>query len=191
MASKFVKQVLEQHLDITRQTILANSELLLCIAEVAVEALRRGSKLMFCGNGGSAADSQHIAAEFVNRFKLERNPLPAIALTTDTSILTAISNDYSYKDVFLKQVQALGREGDMLFGISTSGTSINVIKALEWGRGNGLITVGFAGENTEAMKSCCHYVFSVHSGDTPRIQEVHILAAHILCEMIERSFFNE
>ena len=160
-----------------------------CARELA-KRMEQGKKLLLFGNGGSAADSQHIAAEFVNRLRMERRPLPAIALTTDTSIITAIGNDYTYDDIFLKQVQALGNKGDIALGITTSGNSPNVIKAIKEARDLGLFTIGFSGAGGR-LKEICDMPFCVPSGATVRIQEVHIMLAHILCDLTERLMFDE
>ncbi len=159
-----------------------------CAAMMAL-AFKNGRKILLFGNGGSAADCQHIAAEFVNRFQMERKPLPAIALTTDTSIITSIGNDYSFEDIFFKQIQALGNKGDIALGISTSGNSPNVIKAVEEAKDMGLTIIGFSG-NKGRLKALSDIPFCVDSDTTARIQEVHILLAHILCDLTERIFFN-
>ncbi len=164
------------------------------IKKVAVElydVFRKGGKLLICGNGGSAADAQHIAAEFVNRFRIERAPLPAIALTTDSSILTSIGNDYDYVEVFSKQVRALGNKGDMLFAISTSGTSKNVLVALKEAKEKGLITVGFSGDYREEMGRLCDYYIALPSRNTPRIQEVLLVVEHAICELIDEYWRRE
>ena len=158
-------------------------------AEEMGRCLKTGRKILLFGNGGSAADCQHIAAEFVNRFQMERPPLAAIALTCDTSILTSIGNDYSFDDIFLKQVQALGKKGDIALGISTSGNSANVVKAAREAKDKGLFLVGFSGKGG-ALKDLCDICFCVDSPVTARIQEVHILLAHILCDLTERILHN-
>ncbi len=163
-------------------TILEN------IASEIISSIKDGNKLMICGNGGSAADAQHMAAEFVNRFLKERKPLPAIALTTDTSNLTSIANDYSFDDVFLKQVEAIGKKGDVLIGISTSGNSSNVFKALDKAKSMGIKTVGFLGKNGGKIKEVCDLVLIVPSDSTPRIQEVHGFIIHVICEIVENEF---
>lgn len=160
------------------------------IAREMAVCLAQGGKLLFCGNGGSAADSQHLAAEFVNRFQLERPPLPAMALTTDTSILTAIGNDYDFDQIFLKQVQAFGLEGDILVGISTSGHSKNIIAALEWATDNGLITVGLLGKNGGGMLPLCRHALVVEDGDTPIIQEIQIAVGHMFCRLVDYFLFE-
>jgi D-sedoheptulose 7-phosphate isomerase len=150
----------------------------------------RGNKLLLCGNGGSAADAQHVAAEFVNRFRFERGALPAIALSTDTSILTSIGNDSAFADIFSRQVEALGREGDILVGLSTSGRSANVLKALQVARGRKLTTVGFTGaDGRETMGPLSDYCLVVPSNDTPRIQECHEFIWHVICGMVESRMF--
>ncbi|MEX1301316.1 MAG: D-sedoheptulose 7-phosphate isomerase [Desulfotignum sp.] len=158
-----------------------------CARKMA-DTLASGGKILLFGNGGSAADCQHIAAEFVNRFMMERPPLAAIALTCDTSILTSIGNDYSFDDIFLKQVQAIGRPGDLCIAISTSGNSPNVIRAADEAKQMGLFLVGFSGTGGR-LKELSDIPFCVHSPVTARIQETHILLAHILCDLTERMLF--
>ena len=160
------------------------------MAEMIAAAFNRGHRLFLFGNGGSAADAQHVAAEFVNRFQLERRPLPALALTVDTSILTSISNDYQFEDVFLKQLQALGQAGDVALGITTSGRSPNVLKALQWARENGLRTLGWAGAETTEMDACCDLILHIPSRVTARVQECHITFAHVLCQLVEEMLFG-
>ncbi len=172
------------------RTISSNEDKILLAAETILNCLLHGNKVLLCGNGGSASDSQHIAAEFVNRFKMERRPLPAIALTTDTSILTAIANDYSFDEVFKKQVEALGSLGDVLIGISTSGNSKNVIAALKKAKEKGIITIGLTGKGKCQMDEICDINIKVESKDTPRIQEVHIFLGHVICDIVERGISN-
>lgn len=148
-----------------------------------------GNKLFFFGNGGSAADAQHLAAEFVNRYVMDRPPLPAIALTTDTSILTSVSNDLSFNEIFAKQLRALGKEGDVAIGISTSGNSPNIIKAFEVAKEMGMKTVALTGNDGGALAKMADFPLVVPSTSTPRIQEAHILIGHILCEMVEHYLF--
>jgi D-sedoheptulose 7-phosphate isomerase len=155
---------------------------------ICVNALKNGNKILFFGNGGSAADAQHIAAELVGRYKRERRGLSGIALTTDTSALTAIGNDYGYDHLFDRQVDALANTGDVLVGISTSGNSKNVINALKLGRELGCVTVGLTGRDGGAMRAFCDLNIIVPSHDTPRIQEVHILIGHTLCQIIDDQF---
>lgn len=156
------------------------------IADALAETLEKGGKVLLCGNGGSAADAQHIAAELVGRYELERAPLPAIALTTDTSALTAIANDYGFDHVFERQVLALGKKGDVLIGISTSGKSQSILLALDAARQNGLVTVGFTGARGGDMSSCCDMVLNAPSNKTAIIQQIHITAAHAICGLVER-----
>lgn len=155
------------------------------IVRITVDALRAGNKLFFCGNGGSAADSQHLAAEFVGRYEKERRSLPAIALTTDTSALTAIANDYSYERVFERQLEGLGRKGDVLFGISTSGNSKNVLAAAKRAKEMGIKVVVFTGGAGGALKDLADAAFVAPVKKTSRIQESHIMVGHILCERVD------
>lgn len=149
-------------------------------------SIKNGGKLLICGNGGSAADAQHIAAEFVGRFVMERKGFPAVALTTDTSNLTAIANDYSYDDVFRRQVEALGNNGDVLIGISTSGNSENVIRAIEEAKKNGMTVIGLTGKTGGKMKDMCDVTFVFEIKDTARIQELHMMTYHLICEFSEK-----
>jgi D-sedoheptulose 7-phosphate isomerase len=158
-------------------------------ADLAVAVLRRRNKILFCGNGGSAADAQHWAGELVSRFHYDRPGLAAVALTTDTSVLTAIGNDYGYEHAFARQVDAIGAPGDLLVAISTSGRSPNVLAALRAGRAKGLVTVGLTGANGEPMASLCEICLAVPSTVTPRIQECHEVIGHTLCMLIERRMF--
>lgn len=155
------------------------------IAEALAQALLSGRKILLCGNGGSAADSQHIAAEFVGRFKRERRSLPALALTTDTSVLTAIGNDYAYEQVFSRQVEGLGEKGDVLIALSTSGHSKNVLEAVRAAKAKGLTTMGLTGIEGGALKGIVDFCFQAQSQETPHIQEVHITALHALSEVVE------
>ena len=159
--------------------------LLQTIAEELAKSIKNRHKILWCGNGGSAGDSQHLAAELVGRFRRDRRGLPSIALTTDTSILTAIANDFGYEDVFRRQVEALGVPGDVLVGVSTSGNSKNVCRALELGRSMGLITVVMTGRGGGEMAGLADYSLCIDSSDTARIQEAHILAGHMFCDWIE------
>ncbi|MFQ5586146.1 MAG: D-sedoheptulose 7-phosphate isomerase [Thermodesulfobacteriota bacterium] len=170
---------------------MKNAALLAAAAEAIADAFTAGGKLLIIGNGGSAADAQHIAAEFVNRFVIERPPLPAVALTTDTSVLTSIGNDYSYDQTFSKQVKALGREGDVLLAISTSGNSPNVIKALQIASKGGLKVIGLTGKDGGKMAKKSDLLLNVESDSTARIQETHITAAHILCELVDHLLFQQ
>lgn len=160
-------------------------DLLERMAEEMAESLRAGRKILLCGNGGSAADSQHIAAEFIGRFKRERPSLPAIALTTDTSVLTAVGNDYSYEQIFSRQVEGLGEAGDVLIAISTSGNSKNILEAVKAAKARDLTTLGFTGAKGGALKDLVDFCFQAQSSHTPHIQEVHITALHALSEVVE------
>jgi D-sedoheptulose 7-phosphate isomerase len=155
--------------------------------ESVIHALQSGGKVLLCGNGGSAADSQHIAAELVGRFKKDRKGMPAIALTTDTSILTSVANDFGYEEVFRRQVEALGEGGDVLIGISTSGRSKNVVLAIQKAREMGIVTVALIGGDTGPVSDAADMTVSIPSPDTPRIQEGHITFGHILCDLVERA----
>jgi D-sedoheptulose 7-phosphate isomerase len=174
------------------QRMSTDSALLSAVEQVVgacVEALRRGNKILFAGNGGSAADAQHLAAELVSRYAYDRPGLPALALTTDTSVLTAIGNDYGYEHLFARQLEAVGAAGDVFFGLSTSGRSPNVLKALHAARAKGLITVGMTGRAGGQMAEGCDYVLRVPSDLTPRIQEGHIAIGHAICQCIEAQLF--
>jgi D-sedoheptulose 7-phosphate isomerase len=164
--------------------------LLEAIAGRCIAALRADHKILFAGNGGSAGDAQHLAAEFVSRFNFDRPGLSAFALTTDTSALTAIGNDYGYEKLFARQVQAVGKRGDVFFGISTSGKSPNILRALEECRSKGIATVGFTGESGGMMPPLCDYCVRVPSSETPKIQEGHITLGHIVCGLVEREMFT-
>lgn len=155
------------------------------VSREAIRVVQEGGRIFLFGNGGSAADAQHIAGELVGRFMRERAGLPAVALTTDTSVLTAIGNDYGFEEIFSRQVDALVREGDMAIGISTSGGSVNVVKGLELAKAKGAITVALTGETEGPLSRIAHFCIRVPSQDTPRIQEAHIVVGHILCEAIE------
>ena len=156
-------------------------------AEAVIDALRSGGKVLLCGNGGSAADSQHIAAEFVGRFRFDRKAMPAIALTTDTSILTAVGNDYGYDEVFRRQVEALGHKGDVLIGISTSGRSPNVLRAIEEAKERGMVTIALIGGKECPMSEISDITVQIPSEDSPRIQEGHMTFGHILCDLVEKT----
>ena len=164
-----------------------NSQKLKDIAELFIQAIKNKGKILFFGNGGSAADAQHLAAEYVGRFKLERSAMAAIALTTDTSILTAVGNDYGFDEIFTRQIEALASKNDVAVGISTSGKSNNVKKALDKAKDLGLKTVGFLGRDGGDLKDIVDIELTVPSFDTPRIQEIHALAGHIICEIVEKS----
>ena len=176
-----------------KKRIIENKTLLETILKIAKEiilAFNNDKKVLFCGNGGSAADAQHIAAELSGKFYFDREPLFAEALHVNTSYLTAVANDYSYDEIYSRLLKAKGRKGDILIGISTSGNSKNVIKAIEVANSIGMITVGMTGETGGKMKDICKYLINVPSKDTPRIQEAHIMIGHIICEIVERELFN-
>jgi D-sedoheptulose 7-phosphate isomerase len=159
-------------------------------ANVCIDSLRAGGKILLAGNGGSAADAQHIAGEFVSRFAFDRPGLPAMALTVDTSILTAIGNDYGYEKLFARQVQANGNRGDVFIGYSTSGTSPNILRAFEEARKQGLVCIGLTGNRGGPMLELCDYLLEVPSNDTPKIQEGHLVLGHILCGLVEQALFK-
>lgn len=169
------------------QALLGN---LVGAAEACVSCLKNGGKILLAGNGGSAADAQHIAGELVSRFAFDRRGLPAVALTTDTSVITAIGNDYGYEKLFSRQIQAQGRPGDVFVAYSTSGNSKNVLLGLEEARRMDLVCVGFTGNRQSAMVGLCDYVMQVPSGVTPKIQEGHLVLGHILCGLIENALFG-
>lgn len=161
------------------------------ISNRIIHCLQSGGKILICGNGGSAADSQHFAAELVGRFAFDRKALPAVALTTDTSIITAVSNDYSFDEIFSRQIEALCKNGDVVVGISTSGNSPNVIKALQKAKELGAITCALLGHQGGTIKDIASYAYVVPSNESARIQEVHIMMEHIICQMVEKIYFNK
>ena len=185
-----IAQIFRESADLKLRFIRQNADLLIQVVRMIVEAFKGGNKVLLFGNGGSAADAQHIAAEFVNRFLIERPPLPALALSTDTSVLTSISNDYGYVDSFAKQIKALGKKGDVAIGISTSGSAANVIKAVKVAKEMGLKTVGLTGNDGGELAKGVDIALIVASPVTPRIQEVHITIGHVLCEMVDRMLFQ-
>jgi D-sedoheptulose 7-phosphate isomerase len=175
------------------ERVTADGDFLTAVGAIAAriaQTLRQGGKLLIAGNGGSAADAQHVAAEFLSRFGFDRNPLPAIALTTDTSVLTAIGNDYGFEHVFERQVRGLGRKGDTLMAISTSGRSPNVMAALKAAREAGMTTIGFSGSSGE-MHALCDLFLAVPSRETALIQQIHITAFHAICGIVERELFPQ
>ena len=187
-----IKNIIQSSVDV-KQQIVANETLLLKIEQVTkavAQAFANGNKVLFCGNGGSAADAQHLAAEFSGRFYTDRDPLPSEALHCNTSYLTAVANDYSFDVVYSRMVKGMGKPGDVLIGLSTSGNSVNIIKAMEQATAIGMITVCFTGETGGKLKDHCTYLINVPSKDTPRIQESHIMIGHIVCELVERELFN-
>ena len=186
---KIILKRFKESSDVKTRFLKENLSKLLEVIKLISHAFEAGNKLFFFGNGGSAADAQHLAAEFVNRYIMDRPPLPAVALTTDTSILTSISNDFGFGEIFAKQLRALGKEGDVAIGISTSGNSANVLKAFEVAKEMGMKTVALAGNDGGALAKTADVSLVVSSTSTPRIQETHILIGHILCEMVEHKIF--
>ena len=187
-----IKKIIQASIDV-KQQVLKNEKLIDSIEKVVgviVDSFKNGRHVYFCGNGGSAADAQHLAAEFSGRFYTDRKALPAEALHCNTSYLTAVANDYSYDVVYSRIIDGIGREGDVLVGLSTSGNSKNIIKAFEKAREKKIITVGFTGESGGGMRSCSDYLINVPSSDTPRIQESHIMAGHIICQLVEERYFQ-
>jgi len=184
---RIVEDSIRAHEKLLKESLSGLAE----IAEVLAHALRTGHKVLFCGNGGSAADAQHVAAELVGRFAIEREPYPALALTTDTSILTAVGNDWDFKDVFARQVRAHARPGDIVVGISTSGRSPNVVRALEAAREKGAFGIAFTGRNGGPIAKAAKLAFKAPEAATPRVQELHILAWHGICEIVEACLVAE
>jgi len=186
--NEIIEATLQDSITVKRQFIADNTAAITAMAQRIADAMVSGHKVLLFGNGGSAADAQHLAAEFVNRFVIERHPLAAIALTTDTSILTSIGNDYSFEEVFSKQVRALGRPDDVAVGISTSGNSPNVIAAMTAATAQGLTTIGFSGAGGR-LPEVSDLCLTVPSPTTARVQECHILAGHIICDLVDRILF--
>jgi D-sedoheptulose 7-phosphate isomerase len=187
-----VKKIISASIEV-KQKLLLNESMLKTVQEVVgtiVKCFQSGHRVYFAGNGGSAADAQHLAAEFSGRFYTDRLALPAEALHCNTSYLTAVANDYSYDEVYARLIRGIGLAGDVLVGLSTSGNSGNIVKAFEVARQKKLITVGFTGEGGGKMKPLSDFLFNVPSNDTPRIQESHILLGHIVCEMVENEYFK-
>jgi D-sedoheptulose 7-phosphate isomerase len=188
----FIKQRIEESIE-TKKKLLANEQLLQTIEKVSaaiLQALKEGNKVLFCGNGGSAADAQHLAAEFSGRFYINRKALPAEALHCNTSYLTAVANDYSFDVIYSRIIEGIGNKGDVLIGLSTSGNSKNIIEAFRSAKAAGMITIAFTGETGGAMKDIVDYLINVPSTNTPRIQESHITVGHIVCEWVEQSYFQ-
>ncbi len=188
-----IKRQIEESIKV-KKLVLNDEKILESIKEASklcCEALQKGNKIIFAGNGGSAADAQHLAGELVNRFGFERPGIAAIAITTDTSILTSISNDYGFKRLFARQIEAIGKKGDILFSFSTSGNSDNIIEGIKEARKKGIINIGFTGKSGGKMKTMCDLCLTIPSDETPRIQESHILIGHIICSSIENSMFGK
>jgi len=185
---KQIQSIIGTHSAMVAEFQAAGVDTVAAAAEAITRSLRQNGRLYICGNGGSAADAQHIASEFVGRFKCERQALPAVALTTDTSTITSVSNDYGYENVFLRQVEALVRQGDILWAISTSGTSANVIAAAEAARQSGATVLAFTGKAGSRLETLADICFCAESSSTARTQEIHQLAYHIICELVEQDF---
>ncbi len=188
---KKIKTIIQASIE-TKQQVLQNEELLNTICEVVnliVAAFKNGNRVYFCGNGGSAADAQHLAAEFSGRFYTDRKALPAEALHCNTSYLTAVANDYGYDVVYSRMIDGIGQNGDVLVGLSTSGNSANIIKAFETAKEKGITTVAFTGLSGGQMKSTSDYLINIPSADTPRIQESHIMVGHIICQLVEEKIY--
>jgi len=186
-----IKNIIQASISVKEQ-VLENEELLAIVSdtvEAIVTALRNGNRIYFCGNGGSAADAQHLAAEFSGRFYVDRKALPAEALHCNTSYMTAVANDYSYDLVYARLIEGIGQSGDVLVGLSTSGNSSNIVKAFEVSKGKGIVTVGFTGLTGGLMKELSDFLINVPSMDTPRIQESHIMLGHIICQLVEEKYF--
>ncbi len=187
-----VSNIIQASIDV-KQALLADEVLINTIAnavEIITTAFKNGNKVLFCGNGGSAADAQHLAAEFSGRFYTDRHALPAEALHVNTSYLTAVANDYSFDVVYSRMISGIGNKGDVLIGLSTSGNSGNIINAINAAKEKGMTTIGFTGATGGKMKDVCELLLNVPSTDTPRIQESHILVGHIICELVEKAYFN-
>lgn len=186
-----IKKIIKASID-TKQSVLQNEGLLKAIAasvDVIVNAFRNGNRVYFCGNGGSAADAQHLAAEFSGRFYTNRKALPAEALHCNTSYLTAVANDYGFDEIYSRLIDGIGEAGDVLVGLSTSGTSTNITKAFETAKKKNMITIGFTGKSGGNMKPLCDHLVNIPSTDTPRIQESHIMVGHIICQLVEEAYF--
>jgi D-sedoheptulose 7-phosphate isomerase len=188
-----IKQIITASITV-KQSLLKDEAMLQTVSVIAdaiTQALRNGNRVYLCGNGGSAADAQHLAAEFSGRFYTDRKALPAEALHCNTSYLTAVANDYSYDVVYARLIEGIANKGDVLIGLSTSGNSGNIVKAFEVARTKGIITVGFTGASGGVMQSVSDYLLNVPSTDTPRIQESHIMLGHIICQLVEEQYFAQ
>ncbi len=187
-----IKNIIQASID-TKQQVLENEELITTInkvVDVITSAFKNGHRVYFCGNGGSAADAQHLAAEFSGRFYTDRKALPAEALHCNTSYLTAVANDYGYDVVYARMIEGIGQKGDVLVGLSTSGNSANIIHAFESAKQKGMSTIAFTGISGGQMRSLSDHLINIPSSDTPRIQESHIMAGHIICQLVEEKMFN-
>ena len=190
--NKKISDIIQESINV-KAAILKDEKLIQILAECTneiVKSFQNGNKVLFCGNGGSAADAQHLAAEFSGRFYTDRDALPAEALHVNTSYLTAVANDYSYDVVYSRLIKGIGNKGDVLVGLSTSGNSGNIVKAFEMAKEKGMITVGLTGATGGKMKELSDFLLNVPSTDTPRIQESHILLGHIICQLVEEKYFN-
>ena len=188
-----IQQAISESIQV-KEKLLADEQLLSLVgtvSDICTSAFCDGNKVLFCGNGGSAADAQHLAAELSGRFYFDRNPLPSEALHVNTSYLTAVANDYSYDEIYARAIKGQGKKGDVLIGLSTSGNSPNIVKAFETANKLGVITIGITGESGGKMKDLADFLINVPSTDTPRIQESHILIGHIICELIENKLFTK
>ena len=187
-----IKSIIQSSIDV-KQEVLQNEDLLSTVnaaVEAITSSLKKGCRIYFCGNGGSAADAQHLAAEFSGRFYTDRKALPAEALHCNTSYLTAVANDYSFDVIYARLIDGIGNKGDVLVGLSTSGNSGNIVKAFEVAKQKGITTIGFTGAGGGAMKSLSDYLINIPSKDTPRIQESHIMIGHIICQLVEENYFS-
>ena len=190
--NKRIKEIIQQSISV-KENLMGRDDLVEVIEAIVTEivlAFRAGNRIYFCGNGGSAADAQHLAAEFSGRFYKDRLALPAEALHCNTSYLTAAANDYGYEHVYARLIEGIGQPGDVLIGLSTSGNSVNIIEALQKAKRKGMVTVGFTGDTGGAMKDECDFLLAIPSKDTPRIQECHIMVGHIICELVESQYFD-
>ena len=188
---EIIKNAFQESAQIKVRFIKDNLGQIVKVVNVITASLKKGNTILLFGNGGSAADAQHLAAEFVNRFMIERPPLPAIALTTDTSIITSIGNDYDFVQIFAKQIRAIGQPGDVAVGMSTSGVSPNVLRGVETAKKMGLVTVGFTGRDGGQIAQTVDYSLNVSSNSIPRIQEVHITLGHVICELVDYRLFQK
>mgnify|MGYP000852377427 CR=1 FL=1 len=192
MQLESIKDIIQQNISV-KQAILSDNNILQTVASVVTlitATFQKGNKVLFCGNGGSAADAQHLAAEFSGRFYTDRNPLPSEALHCNTSFLTAVGNDYGFDFVYSRMIQGIGKEGDILVGLSTSGNSPNILNAFEMSKSIGVTTIGMTGQTGGKLKSLSDHIIAIPSTDTPRIQESHILIGHIICQLVEANLFN-
>ena len=187
---KKIQQVVDESIKIKKSFFKNNKDQIIEVSKIIANAFNKDKKLFLFGNGGSATDASHIAAEFINRFKKDRPGLPAISLNTDMAVLTSISNDYDYSEVFARQLETLAQKGDIVIAISTSGSSINILKALDVAKNKRLIRISFTGEKGKEMVSKSDFAFVVPSSETPRIQEIHIMLGHIICQIVEDLIFN-